>query len=119
MTVKTIAAFGLLFFARMVLAGPCTTHDAWTGQDKNKHLAIGFAIGAAGERVTKNPLYGFALGASVGVAKEAWDRTQPNHSCSLQDATVTAIGAAVGAYGSHWMFTPRRGGGEISYTTTF
>lgn len=119
MQTKSIAASGLLFFACSAFALPCVTNDAWTGPDKTKHLAVGFAIGAAGERVTKNPLYGFALGAAVGVAKEAWDRPRANHSCSLQDAAVTALGSAAGAYGTHWLFLPRRDGVQVAYIATF
>lgn len=84
----------------------CTTRDSWTGMDKNKHLVGGVILGSAGTLVFKSPEKGLLFGAAVGLAKEAYD-SRGHGTCSLQDFTVTALGAAAGAYGTAWIVTPR------------
>lgn len=100
-------------------AGPCTTHDAWTGPDKTKHFAVGAAIGSGVTLFTKKPEYGFWAGAFVGLGKEVYDRRSAVHTCSLQDFAVTAAGAAAGAYGTAWLIIPQRRGVQFAYVARF
>ena len=113
---KKLFAVGLVWTMAMIVAsgaqaGPCVANDAWTGPDKVKHLAVGAAAGAAGTLVFKDARVGTLVGAGIGLAKEAWDKRQANHTCSLQDFAVTTLGAAAGAYGTAWLILPQKGGG--------
>jgi uncharacterized protein YfiM (DUF2279 family) len=81
-------------------AATCTTHDLWTGDDKNLHFAAGVVIAAAGTAYTDDPRKGFYLGTAAGVAKEVYDAFDARE-CSLQDLAVAAAGAAAGAYLGH------------------
>ncbi len=96
---KQLAAIALAFVFGTAQA-KCLTHDSWTGPDKVKHLAAGFAIGSAGTLVFKDAGTGFLIGAAAGVLIET------QGVCSLQDAAVTALGAAAGAYGTAWLVLP-------------
>ena len=116
---KTLAALSLMAFAFAAAAGPCTTHDKWTGPDKAKHFAAGAVIGSATTLVFKDANIGFAVGAGVGLLKELKDRRSPAHSCSAQDFVVTSLGAAVGAYGTGWIIAPQRGGAMVGYVGKF
>lgn len=84
----------------------CTASDKWTGPDKNKHFAAGAIAGSAGTLVFKDADKGFLVGVAVGAAKEIYD-SRGHGTCSLQDFTVTALGAAAGAYGTAWIIAPR------------
>lgn len=114
-----LIALALVLAAANTHAGPCTASDKWTGPDKTKHFAVGVALGAGGAVVFGNPKAGLLLGAGVGLAKEAWDRGQSNHTCSLQDFAATAAGAAAGAYGAGWLILPQRRGAVVAYAKTF
>lgn len=87
-------------------AGACTTHDAWTGPDKNRHFVAGAAIGSVTTLVFKEPKYGFIAGTLAGAFIEIRDARGAG-VCSYQDFAVTALGAAAGAYGTAWIITPR------------
>lgn len=102
-----------LIAAGPALAGPCTTHDRWTGPDKKKHLAAGMAIGAAGTLVFKDANKGFLLGVAAGALIET------QGVCTLQDFAVTAAGAAAGAYGTGWLILPKKNGVQIAFAKTF
>lgn len=104
---KKILITMLLAISSSVFAGTCTIKDSWTGPDKTKHFAAGAIIGGAGTLVFKDPDYGFALGAGIGVLKEIYDKQHSNHTCSFQDFGVTMLGAGVGAYGTYWIITPK------------
>lgn len=109
-----VAAVALSFGAQ----AKCLTRDKWTGADKNLHLAAGVFIGSGVSVQFRDPLKGFAAGVAIGALKELSD-SSGGGTCSLQDFAVTAIGAAIGAYGSAWMIAPTRGGVTVSYSTTF
>ncbi len=111
---KTPAIITTLALASIPCAA-CTTADKWTGPDKNKHVLVGAAIGAAGTLVFKDPLPGFLLGTAVGIAKELHDRKNGG-TCSLQDGVMTALGAAAGAYGTAWIVAPRKDGVFIGFS---
>lgn len=93
----------------------CSTTDAWTGPDKVKHVAAGAAIAAAGTLYFKEPFKGFLLGAAAGVALEAASAATGKGVCTVQDAAMTALGAAAGAYGTAWIVLPR----FIGYSARF
>lgn len=116
---RSLVITALLVAATAAQAGPCTTHDAWTGPDKTKHFAVGAAIGAGVTLATKRPEYGALAGTLVGLGKEVADRRSPNHTCSLQDFAVTAAGAVAGAYGSAWVFLPSKNGVTVAYARRF
>lgn len=113
----------LLIFAAVALSfgaqAKCLTRDKWSGTDKNMHFVAGAFAGAGATAQFRDPLKGFAAGAAIGALKELSDSRGGGRTCSLQDFAVTAIGAAVGAYGSAWMIAPTRGGVNVSYSTTF
>ena len=99
----------ILITMLMALAIPamaCTTKDAWTGPDKNKHFAVGVAMGTAGTLVFKDPKPAFITASLVGLGKEIYD-SRGHGTCSFQDFAVTALGAGVGAYGTAWIVTPK------------
>ena len=106
-----------LFFAFSVNA-KCITNDAWTGVDKNKHFVVGAAVGSSVTLVTKKPNYGVLTGAVVALAKEAYD-AQGHGTCSMQDAAVTILGAAAGAYGTAWIILPKKDGVFVGYSTRY
>lgn len=112
----------LAFLLSLALCGPvfakCTSKDAWTGPDKNKHLVAGVAMGSAGTLVFKDAHKGFLLGVGVGLAKEVYD-SRGNGTCSVQDFAVTALGAAAGAYGTAWLVLPKNNGVFVGYATRF
>lgn len=97
-----------------------TTHDQWTGEDKAKHAAAGFVIGASVTAATENVGYGIAAGIIVGAIKEYSDMRQPlKHTSSLQDLLVTAAGAAVGANLAGFVITYSRGRTGVAYSRSF
>lgn len=97
----------------------CITNDPWTGPDKVKHLGVGFAVGSSVTLATKRPIVGLLSGAGVGIAKEVYDSRRPGHVCSIQDAIVTAAGAAAGAYGTAWVILPQRKGVQVAFAKAF
>jgi hypothetical protein len=109
-----VAAVALSFGAH----AKCLTRDKWTGNDKNMHFVAGAFIGAGATAQFRDPLAGVAAGVAIGALKELSD-SDGSGTCSLQDLIATAIGAAVGAYGSAWLIAPTRGGLTVSYSTTF
>lgn len=96
----------------------CTTHDLWTGDDKNLHFAAGVVIAAAGSVYYDDPRKGFYLGTATGVAKEVYDAFDARE-CSLQDLAVTAAGAAAGAWLGHIYITRIRGRSVVGYVGQF
>jgi len=108
----------LCIFTAAPAAAKCLTRDAWTGYDKNQHFAIGAAFGMGGTLHAGNRWHGFALGAGVGLLKELAD-SDGRGTCSLQDAAVTILGAAVGAQLGGVMFEFQRGRVGVRYHTTF
>ena len=64
----------------------------------------------AGTLVLGSPHKGFVFGAGAGAGVEAYSAVSGRGVCTLQDALVTAAGAAVGAYGTGWLVLPQRGG---------
>lgn len=108
----------LLLAAAPAFAGPCIKNDAWTGPDKTKHAVGGAAIASAVTLATRNPHAGFAAGVAVALAKEAYDR-RGHGTCSFQDAAVTVAGAAAGAYGTAWIFLPKKDGLSVAYSKAF
>lgn len=109
-----VAAISLSFGAQ----SKCLTRDKWSGTDKNMHFVAGAFAGAGATAQFRDPLKGFAAGVAIGALKELSD-SRGGGTCSLQDFAVTAIGAAVGAYGGAWLIAPTRGGMTVSYSTTF
>lgn len=109
-----VAAVALSFGAQ----AKCLTRDKWTGVDKNMHFVAGAFIGVGATVKFRDPLAGFAAGVAVGALKELSD-SRGGGTCSLQDFAVTAIGAALGVYGSAWLIAPTLGGMTVSYSTTF
>lgn len=103
MRILTLAA---LIAAGPALAGPCITHDAWTGSDKNKHLIGGAAIGAAVVAATGSKTDAVIATIAIAALKEASDRRSPRHTCSLQDFSVTVAGGIAGAYGASFILGP-------------
>lgn len=93
-------------------AGPCVSvvshGDRWTGQDKQLHLLGGAFWGSIGAAAYGNVSDGVLLGTGVGIFKElVMDRPDPNSTCSAKDAIVTFFGSVIGAFGQHWIVTPR------------
>jgi hypothetical protein len=113
-----------LALALSVAAAPaaarCTASDAWTGPDKRLHMGLGAVFGYAGTMQTRDPLTGFYVGTAVGALKEVIDASGSG-TCSLQDFAVTALGAAVGAYGGHLhlRLDPARKSAEVAFATRF
>lgn len=103
---KKIIAIALLAISSSVFAGACTTKDAWTGPDKNRHFAAGAIIGSATTLVFKDPNYGFLAGTVAGAFIEIRDARGAG-VCSFQDFAVTVLGAGAGAYGTYWIITPK------------
>lgn len=95
-------------------AAPCTAHDRWTGDDKVAHFGIGMAIATGVTLQTRSELTGFLAGTGVGVLKELADRRGRGH-CSLQDAVVTALGAAAGAKLGGWVIHRSGGVTTVAY----
>jgi uncharacterized protein YfiM (DUF2279 family) len=110
---KSILA-ALLMFIALAAYPKCITNDKWMGADKTKHLAVGAGIGAMSMLIFNDPEYAFFAGAAIGVAKEVYD-SRGKGTCSLQDAAVTAIGAAGGAYGVWWILSPNYVGVSINF----
>lgn len=108
-----IAASGPAF------AGKCITNDAWTGQDKNKHLAVGLAMGSSVTLLTKSPERAVLVATAVAAAKEVADSRSSNHTCSLQDFAVTVAGGVAGAYGTAWLILPKKDGVQVAYAKRF
>ncbi len=102
-----------------VHAQGCTVHDTWRGQDKVKHVLVGAAIGSAGTMLFDRPAAGVALGAGAGLARELFDLAHPPSTCSFQDFAATALGAALGAYGTAWVVLPRRHSLAVGYSRRF
>ncbi len=92
----------------------CTARDSWAGHDKTMHLAAGAAIGAGVTLYSRDPLIGTLAGTGVGLLKELRDSRGHGH-CSLQDAVVTALGAAAGAYGTRWALSRSGGTTWLTY----
>lgn len=108
-----IIAVSIALFA-VTAQARCTTNDSWRGPDKQKHLAVGVAIGTVGTLVFKDPKKAVLIGVAVAAAKEVYDSTGRG-TCSFQDFAVTAIGATAAAYGTAWIVTPRYIGYRIEY----
>lgn len=90
--------------------------DAWTGQDKTQHAAVGAIIGAAVTSYTANPVNGCVAAATAGALKELYDYRHPlTHTTSFKDFAVTAAFGCASAYTTSWIITPT----EIRYTFRF
>lgn len=115
-TYVTAIIVGLLSAASV--QARCITNDRWTGPDKVQHLAIGAGISWVGTLHTKDPMKGFYWGAAAGIAKELLD-ADGSGTCSLQDAAVTVVGAAIGAYTGGLVVTYLKGRVTVAYATSF
>lgn len=105
----------LLAICSSAAAGPCTTHDAWTGPDKNKHFAGGAAIASAVVLATGSKAQAVIATTIVAGLKEVADRRSQRHTCSFQDFAVTVSGGVAGAYGTSWIVGPN----YIGFTKRF
>lgn len=113
-----LALVTLALSALLDNAQACTARDQWTGRDKALHLVAGAAVGAGVTAYTRDPLIGTFAGTAVGIAKEIRDSRGHGH-CSAQDALITALGAAVGAYGASWALSRSAGVTWVSYRVEF
>lgn len=96
-----LVAVCLLFLSQSVCA-----QERYTDPDKVMHLGAGFVIGAGVTAYTKSATAGALAGCAVGIAKEAYDASQPaRHSATEKDAIATCLGAAIGAGGA-WAIVP-------------
>lgn len=75
----------------------CITNDAWHGEDKAIHLALGTGVGMWAAADSGNYWYGVAAATAVAGAKEALDGISGTGTCSLQDFAVTVVGGFVGS----------------------
>lgn len=91
--------------------------DTWQfTQDKQKHFAVSFALGAGARLVTEDTTAAFLLGLAPGVLKEIADARDPaNHCASLVDLAYDALGVAVGVAGSNWVIRHN----FVGYRTSF
>jgi uncharacterized protein YfiM (DUF2279 family) len=112
------AAAILAAAATLATAAPCTARDRWTGHDKALHLGAGAFAAYGATAGLRDPWAGLAVGAAVGLAKEAADR-RAGGTCSLQDLAATVAGAAIGAGFAGWMLTIDARQVRATYTTTF
>jgi uncharacterized protein YfiM (DUF2279 family) len=111
---RLISIVALMLATSGIASARCITNDSWTGVDKNKHLAVGAAIGSVATLVFKDADNAFLTGVAVGLAKEIYD-SRGHGTCSAQDFAVTALGAAAGAYGTAWIISPKFVGVNIRF----
>ncbi|MFO0462390.1 MAG: hypothetical protein ACK50I_24835 [Burkholderiales bacterium] len=78
--------------------------DSWTGSDKALHAGVSAPLGAMGAALAppgagtaQRLLYGTALGALPGLAKELADLNRPGATPSMKDMAFNVLGAALGA----------------------
>jgi|GEM_PF-1418593 len=105
-----------VFLSTLVLCNVAIA-DSWTSPDKAGHLVLGAVPAYFVTTYTENPWYGFAAGATAGVAKEVFDSR--NGKASGKDLVVTLIGAAAGAYAGNWMVYKQNKTVYIGYNTSF
>lgn len=117
MIVRRITLAAVLAAAPVLAAAGCTTRDRWQGSDKDAHAVAGLVIGTAATLHFRSRWAGFATGAAVGVLKELGD-TQGS-SCSLQDAAITALGAALGAQLGGFALRYSHGRASLAWSTDF
>ena len=96
----------LLSLTVLGASAACRTNDSWTSPDKPKHFVAGAAVGAAGTLYFKEPFKGFLLGSAAGIGLEAFSAATGRGTCTVQDAAVSVLGAAAGAYGTAWIILP-------------
>jgi VanZ family protein len=73
--------------------------------DKQKHIAVSSAIGVIATGTARhygsNKFEAFMIGVGtslvVGILKEAYDRTKPNHTEDINDVYADSIGGVVGS----------------------
>lgn len=120
MSRATVAACALLCaLAASDAAARCTARDSWRGPDKVEHAIAGAAIAAGWTFQRRSAWEGFAAGIVVGVLTEAAD-AGGGGTCSLQDAAVTAAGAALGAAGAGFALRfSERGTPMLAYVREF
>jgi len=63
-------------------------------EDKQKHAAVSFVLGAASAAVIEDKKYAFGVAMLPGIAKEVYDIR--NGCASIQDLLYDAVGAYVG-----------------------
>lgn len=106
--IATMAAGLLVVVTAIALLAPskACAQERYTDPDKAMHIGAGFVIGAGVTAYTKSAAAGALAGCAVGIAKEAYDASQPSrHSATEKDAIATCLGAAIGAGGA-WAIVP-------------
>lgn len=112
------AALLLLAAMHSVSFAGCSSSDRWVGSDKTMHLAAGALVSVIGTVQTGSQWQGFAIGAGVGIAKEMLDANGMGR-CTFQDAAVTVLGAAIGAYTGGLILTHSSGKTTVAYAKSF
>ena len=99
--------FGAILVLIFVLPpSKACAQERYTDMDKQLHIGAGLVIGAGVTAYTKSAAAGALAGCAVGIAKEAYDASQPQrHSATEKDAIATCLGAAIGAGGA-WAIVP-------------
>lgn len=97
---------GLLLLSTLLFARPVLAEDDFLGRDKFYHAMGSMVLAQTGYAVTMRlqdgdgsalPLtVGFAAAMVPGIAKEIWDFTRPDSTCSAKDLAWDAIGTTVG-----------------------
>lgn len=95
------------------------SNDKWTGADKNLHFLGGMAIGGAVTLATEKPLWGAAAGCGVGLGAEVFAYVTRKGVATTQDAVVTCLGSALGAYTGHTILYKTNEGYKIEYHKKF
>lgn len=89
-----------LLIATAILIANTAHADEWLGQDKAKHAAVSFALGAGAQMILPEdkPVAAFALAMMPGIAKELSDSRKGGSGWSNKDLVADAVGAAMGVY---------------------
>lgn len=98
---RAVIAAGLALGAASAIA---QSDDSWTGPDKMLHVGVSAPFGALGASFAPahagtgtRLLWGTAIGALPGLAKEVVDLQRPGATASLRDVAANLVGAALGA----------------------
>lgn len=103
--------------AQCAAALGCTSTE-WGSDHKKVHFVGSAAVTLIGIQVTQSVWEGVAIGAAVGLAREAY-KVHAGGQCEWSSMAWDAAGIALGAAGSHWLVTKNGATTTVQYVRAF
>lgn len=92
--------------------------EEWATRNNGINLMAGAGIASIGTYYEKDPGTGFLYGASIALAKEAYDANNRGY-VSAKDLTMSAVGAYFGANVAGLYILPEKNGFTVGFAKAF